>query len=112
MNALTERLGCALPILQAPMAGAQDDAMTIEVTRAGGLGSLPCAMLSSEAIAAAVKRIRAATDGPFALNFFCHKAPSDDPDRIQRWNQRLAEYRKDVRAKIKARKVAKKARRR
>ena len=91
MNALTERLGCTLPILQAPMAGAQDDAMTIEVSRAGGLGSLPCAMLSSEAIVAAVERIRAATDGPFALNFFCHKAPSDDPDRIQRWNERLAE---------------------
>jgi nitronate monooxygenase len=35
-----------LPIVQAPMAGAQGAALAIAVCEAGGLGSLPCAMLT------------------------------------------------------------------
>ena len=50
MNSLTDLLGIELPIVQAPMAGAQGSAMTIAVSEAGGLGSLPCAMLSPEAL--------------------------------------------------------------
>ena len=35
-----------LPIIQAPMAGVQDHQLAIAVANAGGLGSIPCAMLS------------------------------------------------------------------
>ena len=45
---LTELLGIELPIVQAPMAVAQDSAMAIAVSNAGGLGSLPCAMLTAD----------------------------------------------------------------
>ena len=38
-------LGIELPIIQAPMAGAQGSALAIAVSNAGALGSLPCAML-------------------------------------------------------------------
>ena len=37
-----------LPIIQAPMAGVQDARLAIAVSNAGGLGSLPCAMLSPD----------------------------------------------------------------
>jgi nitronate monooxygenase len=43
---LRQALGIDLPIIRAPMAGAQGSAMAIAVSNAGGLGSLPCAMLS------------------------------------------------------------------
>ena len=38
-------LGIEMPIIQAPMAGVQGSALAIAVSNAGGLGSLPCAML-------------------------------------------------------------------
>ena len=39
-----------LPIIQAPMAGSQGSALAIAVSNAGGLGSLPCAMLAPDAM--------------------------------------------------------------
>ncbi len=45
MTALQRRLGIQTPIIQAPMAGVQGSALAIAVAEAGGLGSLPCAML-------------------------------------------------------------------
>ncbi len=42
--------GITLPIIQAPMAGAQDSALAVSVSNAGGLGSLPCATLSPDAL--------------------------------------------------------------
>ena len=45
---LLDLLGIWLPIVQAPMAGAVSPEMVIQVSEAGGLGSLPCAMLTPE----------------------------------------------------------------
>ena len=45
MVKLQERLGFELPIIQAPMAGVQGSALAAAVCNAGGLESLPCAML-------------------------------------------------------------------
>jgi nitronate monooxygenase len=87
-----ELLEISLPILQAPMAGAQGSAMAVAVTNAGGLGSLPCAMLSPETLRQEVARIRAGTSGAFNLNFFCHAQPPVDEVRERRWRQRLAPY--------------------
>jgi IMP dehydrogenase/GMP reductase len=42
---ILELLGIQVPIIQAPMAGAVLSEMVIAVSEAGGLGSLPCAML-------------------------------------------------------------------
>ena len=78
---LLDLLGLDLPIIQAPMAGANDAAMAIAVSTAGGLGSLPCAMLNCGEIERGVARIRAATDRPFNLNFFCHVMAPADPAR-------------------------------
>jgi nitronate monooxygenase len=40
-----------IPLIQAPMAGAQGPDLAIAVCRAGGLGSLPCAMLTPDLLA-------------------------------------------------------------
>lgn len=85
-------LGLALPIIQAPMAGATTVAMVKGAMRAGALGSLPCAMLTPEQARAAVEDIRASQPGSFNLNFFCHRPPHPDPDRERRWLARLTPY--------------------
>ena len=87
---LQELLGCELPIIQAPMAGAQDQRLAIAVCQAGGLGSLPAAMLDAAALRAQVLALRAATARPYNLNFFCHAQPQPDAEREAAWRQRLA----------------------
>jgi nitronate monooxygenase len=49
-ESLHELLGIELPIIQAPMAGAQGSALVVAVSNAGGLGSLPCVMLTVDAM--------------------------------------------------------------
>ena len=85
-------LGVELPILQAPMAGAQGSALAIAVCEAGGLGALPCAMLSPDQIRTEVAAIRASTTKPFNLNFFCHTRPTPDAAREAAWRERLLPY--------------------
>ena len=45
---ILDLLGIELPIIQAPMAGSVSSEMVIAVSEAGGLGSLPCAMLAPD----------------------------------------------------------------
>lgn len=82
----------SLPIVQAPMAGVQDSDLTIAVCRAGGLGSLPCAMLSPQAVLDACEKIRAHTDQPFNLNFFCHRSPQPDVASLAAWKAQFTAY--------------------
>lgn len=95
---LTDLLNIELPIVQAPMAGANDAEMAIAVCRAGGLGSLPCALLNSGQIREEVRRFRTSvasdTAGkrPMNLNFFCHSPPKTDPEQETRWLDALAPY--------------------
>ncbi len=49
-TALLEMLEIYYPIVLAPMAGPGTPELAIAVSEAGGLGSLPCAMLSPEQI--------------------------------------------------------------
>ena len=91
-TALQELLGIELPIVQAPMAGVQGSALTVAVSNAGGLGSLPCAMLDVAAIRAELAAIRAGTTRPFNVNFFCHRQPEPNPERERAWQAALSPY--------------------
>jgi nitronate monooxygenase len=91
MNAVTSLLGVELPVIQAPMAGVQDEALAIAVADAGGLGSMPCAMLSHAQLQAALKRF-ASLSPPINLNFFCHALIEPSGEQEQRWRQALAPY--------------------
>ncbi len=87
---LLDLIGIDLPIIQAPMAGANGSAMAIAVSEAGGLGSLPCAMLDAEKARAEIGVIRQQTAKPVNVNFFCHKPAAPDPDRDAAWKRYLA----------------------
>lgn len=89
---LQQLLGIDLPIIQAPMAGVQGSALAIAVSNAGGLGSLPCAMLAPDAIRRELTAIRAQTDKPINVNFFCHVPPIPEPQREVSWRTSLAPY--------------------
>lgn len=89
---ITRLFGIELPIVQAPMAGASTPEMVIAVCEAGGLGSLPGAMLSAEQMRAALDQIRAATRRPINLNFFVHAPPVPNPEAQSRWKDSLKRY--------------------
>ena len=92
---LRQLLGIELPIIQAPMAGVQGHALTVAVSNAGGLGSLPCAMLSLEGLRQEMAAIKSQTDKPFNVNFFCHQPPEPSPVREGQWRTALSPYYKE-----------------
>jgi nitronate monooxygenase len=73
-----------------------DADLVIAVAKAGGLGSLPCAMLNAEKARAEIDKIRAHTSGPINLNFFCHTPPQLNNAREARWRERLAPYYREL----------------
>jgi nitronate monooxygenase len=85
-------LGTRLPLIQAPMAGVQDARLAIAVSNAGGLGSLPAAMLTPELLQKELQALRDGTDKPFNVNFFAHTPPTPDEVREARWRDRLGPY--------------------
>jgi len=85
-------VGVELPIIQAPMAGVQGSALAVAVSNAGGLGSLPAALLGPEALRRELAALRAQTGKPFNVNFFCHAPPTPDAEREASWRARLAPY--------------------
>lgn len=89
---ITDLFGIALPIIQAPMAGVQGSELAIVVSEAGGLGSLPCAMLSPEQMRTELGIIRQRTARPINVNFFCYTPPQPDPAREAAWRARLQPY--------------------
>jgi nitronate monooxygenase len=91
-NRLIDLFEIEHPIILAPMAGAMDAALAAEVSAAGGLGSLPCAMLTSTRLREQFAQIRARTSKPVNVNFFCHTAPVPNSAREARWRDALRPY--------------------
>jgi nitronate monooxygenase len=89
-------LGIELPIIQAPMAGVQDSALAVAVSNAGGLGSLPCALLGPAALRKELAAIKSQTEKPINVNFFCHTPPSPNDQREAAWRAALAPYYKEL----------------
>jgi len=92
MTRINEWLGTALPLIQAPMAGVQGHAVAAAVCEAGGLGSLPCATLGVEAMVQELHAMRARTQRPFNVNFFCHTNPAPDAQQDHTWRRALQPY--------------------
>lgn len=92
MKSIQELFGIEIPIVQAPMAGVQGSALAVAVSQAGGLGSLPCALLGQEAMRAELETITQGTRRPYNVNFFCHVPPQPDPAREAAWRAALAPY--------------------
>jgi nitronate monooxygenase len=92
MVSLQKLFGLEIPIIQAPMAGVQDHRLCVAVSNAGGLGSLPCAMLSLDLLRGELTAIKAQTSRPFNVNFFCHTTPTHDAAREALWRATLSPY--------------------
>src|SRR3954466_1731348 len=77
------RLGIEHPIIAAPMGGGPSTpALVAAVSNAGGLGSVAGAYLTPGQIADEIRRVRALTGRPFAVNLFAggyHAGIGRDP---------------------------------
>ena len=89
---LSDLIPSRLPLLQAPMAGAQGPALALAVCAAGGVGGLPAAMLSTEALQAELQVLHDQAPGPWNVNFFCHTPPPEDAAAEARWRQALQPF--------------------
>ena len=92
INSFLDDVKVQLPIIQAPMAGVQDSKLAIAVCQAGGLGSLPGALLSLQKIESEIASIRQATDAPFNVNFFAHQQPDYTQAMQEKWFNVLQPY--------------------
>lgn len=93
---ILDLLGIELPIIQAPMAGATGSAMVIAASNAGGLGSMPAAMLSVEQLREELKTIRQHSQRPLNINYFCHQTPPADEQRARDWKNLLEPYYREL----------------
>ncbi len=69
--------------------------MAAAVANAGGLGSIPCAMLTPEGISQEIQHFKNAVNNKNAalnLNFFCHQTPLPRPNELEAWQATLAPY--------------------
>lgn len=89
---VNDLFGSPLPLIQAPMAGSQNHRLAAAVCEAGGLGSIPCAMLTPAALRQELEALRGLTQRPFNLNFFSHVQPEPDAAREATWREALAPY--------------------
>jgi nitronate monooxygenase len=91
----------AIRLVQAPMAGSQNHALAAAVFKAGGLGSIPAAMLNAEQLHKELTafQVAIATDAqshstwgpllPLNVNFFCHTPPPAQPEKESAWRLKL-----------------------
>jgi nitronate monooxygenase len=76
--------GIEVPIVQAPMAGAGGVDLAAAAIEGGGVGSLPCGLLTSDQVREQVAAVRQRRAGPLNLNFFCHQMPPEPDDSAWR----------------------------
>ncbi len=72
------------------MANAAGVELAVAVIEGGGVGSLPCGMLSADEARPQAAQVRARCSGPLNLNFFCHEAVEEADDRA--WLKLLRPY--------------------
>lgn len=89
---ILDLFGIEVPIILAPMAGPGLSELAVSVSNAGGLGSLPCAMLNPDEARSEMQKVRTSANGPINLNFFCHTPPVFDESRETIWRERLRRY--------------------
>jgi nitronate monooxygenase len=81
-----------VPIVQAPMAGAQDADIMIGAAQGGALASLACALIPVEKAREQISIVRQRVTAPLNMNFFCHKAVDTNAGQEARWRKRLTPY--------------------
>jgi len=85
-------LGIEIPIIQAPMAGVQNWELAAAVSNSGGLGSIPCGMLTKDQVLSEIRSFKEHSDKNYNLNFFCHEMPVVDDLSLKVWEEQLSSY--------------------
>lgn len=86
---LLQRLGTAIPIVQAPMAGVSTPELAAAVSNAGALGSIGIGAASISEARAMIDAIRMRTTRAFNVNVFVHATAKSDEEREARWLEAL-----------------------
>ena len=90
---VTEQLGIALPIIQAPMAGGCDTPeLVAAVAEAGGIGFLGCAYDDPKRIVEVARAVRTRTTKPFGINLFAPVASTPEMPPMEAARAALAPY--------------------
>ena len=71
------------------MAAAATPQLAVAVSAAGGLGALGSAVLPPDELRRQAEAVRAATEAPFNVNFFCHPPPQIAPELAERARELL-----------------------
>ena len=87
---LTETLGLAHPIIQAPMAGVSTPEMAVAVCEAGALGSIAVGASDAITARAMIADVQNRTARPFNVNLFVHAPATRDVARENAWLAELA----------------------
>lgn len=82
-NHLTRTLKINYPIVQAPMLGVTTPEMVAEISNQGGLGSLPVGGLSPDKSIDLIRKTKALTNSPFAVNLFANFIPKPDKQEFE-----------------------------
>jgi nitronate monooxygenase len=75
VHSFTQRYGLAMPILQAPMAGACPVALAAAVANAGGMGGMGALLTKPDGIEAWARDFRGQSNGGFQLNLWIPDPP-------------------------------------
>src|SRR5258708_9873054 len=87
---LSDLLGIEHPIVLSPMSGIGTVDLASAVCAAGGLGAIGCAVLQPDRVASEIEAMRARTDAPFSVNFFCHSGVEAEAAMSWGWLNRLS----------------------
>jgi nitronate monooxygenase len=93
---ILDLLGIELPIIQGPMAGATNSSMVIAVCNAGGLGSMPAAMLSIEQLREELRNHSPAHRQALQRQLLLPSATGGDEQRAREWKQLLEPYYREL----------------
>jgi len=88
-NQLTQTLKVDYPVIQAPMLGFTTPEMVAAISNQRGLGSLPVGGLSPEKTLELIRKTKALTPHPFAINLFSHTIPKPDKQKCARMQELL-----------------------
>lgn len=82
---MLERLGLALPIIQAPMAGVGTPALAAAVSEAGALGSIGVGATTASGARKMMLELGSRTQRPCNVNLFVHQAPRRSAQKEEAW---------------------------
>ncbi len=89
---LLDLLNLEIPVIQAPMAGADSIALARSVMATGALGSIACAFLNPGGVRDTAHALREGRRRPINLNFFCHTMTAPSAAAKETWKRHLSAH--------------------